>query len=546
MPQLLNSNTLVAVIGAGSMGAGIAQLAAQSGHSVRLHDAQAGAGAAALLRIAADLDGAVKRGKLQPDERDAVLARIAVAETLEALAGCGLVVEAIVERLDVKQGLFRALEKVLGPDAVLATNTSSISITAVAQGLQHPQRLIGWHFFNPATRMKLVEVIPGVETDPALVPVMHTLSKAWGKTSVDAPNAPGFIVNRVARPYYAEGLRLLAERIAPAPAIDRLMVEAGGFALGPFELMDLIGLDVNLSVTESVFQATAYDPRYAPHVIQQELVRSGRFGRKTGRGFYAHGKDAAPRVVQTVQAGGAATLPHTLHCAFQPGLLQPLLDRLEAAGVQVTTLESLADETLALTLGDVTVRIALTDGRTAAERGAWLDHTIDHTAGHAPGHTPQHAPQHAPDHTVGHTADGTPLLLLDLARDYATTTHLGATANLKGAAHLPALAGVLAAANIALIELADVAGLALMRTVCCLANEAADVMTWTGTTARDIDTAMVLGTAYPVGPLAWADALGSARVVTVLANLQAHYGEVRYRRAPALSSARFNNARFHG
>ena len=510
MAYLLNRSTTVAVIGAGSMGAGIAQLAAQSGHAVRLHDAQAGAAAAALGRIAADLDGAVKRGKLQPDERTAVLARITAADTLDALDGCGLVVEAIVERLDVKQGLFRALEKVLAPDAVLATNTSSISITAVAQGLQHPQRLIGWHFFNPATRMKLVEVISGVETDPALVPAMHALSKAWGKTSVDAPNTPGFIVNRVARPYYAEGLRLLAEGLAPAAAIDKLMVEAGGFALGPFELMDLIGLDVNLSVTESVFQATAYDPRYAPHVIQQELVRSGRFGRKTGRGFYDHGKGAAPRSVPTVPASDPAAAPHTLHCASQPGLLLPLLERLKAAGVHVATREGLPDETFAL--GDA--HIALTDGRSAAERGA--------------------------------ANDGAPLLLLDLARDYATTTHLGAATNLAGAAHLPALAGVLAAANIALIELADVAGLALMRTVCCLANEAADVMTWTGTTARDIDTAMLLGTAYPIGPLAWADALGAARVATVLANLQAHYGEVRYRRAPALSRARFDNARFHG
>ena len=517
MSYVLNQHTVVAVIGAGSMGAGIAQLAAQSGHSVRLHDALAGAAAAGLARIRADLDGAVQRGKLAADERAAVLARITLADSLAALEGCDLVVEAIVERLDVKQALFRALENVLGEHAVLATNTSSISITAVAQGLQHPQRLIGWHFFNPATRMKLVEVIAGVDTDPALLAPLHALSRAWGKTSVDAPNTPGFIVNRVARPYYAEGLRLLAERIAPAPAIDKLMTEAGGFALGPFELMDLIGLDVNLAVTESVFQATAYDARYAPHVMQQELVRSGRLGRKSGHGFYAYGKDVAARSVAVVAPAPAtlpATPPATLFCGPDNGLLQALVTRLAAAGVQVEQHLDLPAETLALAMPAKTVLIALTDGRTAAERGAL-----------------------GPD---------APLLLLDLARDYSTTTHVGATSNPAGAAHLPALAALLAQAQIALLGLDDVAGLVLMRTVCCLANEAADVMTWTPTTARDIDTAMRLGTAYPVGPLGWADALGAARVATVLENLQAHYGDVRYRRAPALTRARCHRTKFIG
>jgi 3-hydroxybutyryl-CoA dehydrogenase len=504
MPYPLNPSTAVAVIGAGSMGAGIAQLAAQSGHPVRLFDAQAGAAEHGLKRIAADLDGAVKRGKMDAASRDAVLARITVATSIDQLADCGLVVEAIVERLDVKQGLFHQLEAFVAPDAVLATNTSSLSITAVAHGLARPQRLIGWHFFNPATRMKLVEVIAGVETDPALVSAMHALATAWGKTSVAAPNAPGFIVNRVARPYYAEGLRLLAERIAAAPAIDRLMREAGGFALGPFELMDLIGLDVNLAVTESVFQATACDARYAPHLIQQELVRAGRFGRKSGRGFYEYGKDAAAPAVANVTAADACG---TLEVCANPGLLGSLVQRLQAAGVHVTRHDGLPDETLAL--GDT--RVALTDGRTAAER-----------------------------------CDGSALILLDLARDFSTTTTLGATTSPAAAARLPALAALLQGANIALVALADVAGLVLMRSVCCLANEAADVMTWTGTRAADIDIAMVLGTAYPVGPLAWADSLGAPRVVGVLANLQAHYGEARYRRAPLLSRLHFSAGRFHG
>jgi 3-hydroxybutyryl-CoA dehydrogenase len=282
------------------------------------------------------------------------------------------------------------------------------------------------------------------------------------------------------------------------------MREAGGFAMGPFELMDLIGLDVNLSVTESVFQATAFDTRYAPHVIQQELVRSGRWGRKSGRGFYAHGKDAVPPIASTVTAAPARS---PLEVPVRSGLLGPLVLRLQAAGADLIVHDGLPDETL--TIGDV--RIALTDGRTAAERSA-----------------------------------GGALILLDLARDFSTTTTLGATTSPAAATQLPALAALLQPANIALIELDDVAGLALMRTVCCLANEAADVMTWTGTRAADIDISMVLGTAYPIGPLKWADALGASRVAGVLANLQAHYGDVRYRRAPLLSRLHHTGGRFHG
>jgi len=503
MTWTLDSSTIVGVIGAGSMGAGIAQLAAQSGHAVRLFDAQAGAAERALTRIDADLAAAVKKGRLDEHERAGVRSRLAAVESLEALAGCGLVVEAIVERLDAKQALFKQLEGLLDSRAVFATNTSSISISAVAQGLAHPQRLIGWHFFNPPTRMKLVEVIRGVETDPALATGLHALGKSWGKSSVDAPNAPGFIVNRVARPYYAEGLRLLGERIAEPQAIDRLLREAGGFALGPFELIDLIGADVNLSVTESVFAATGWDSRYAPNLIQQELVRAGRYGRKSGRGFYDY-RDGA-KAPEAAVVAPAANVPAAVASA-QPGLLAPLVERLRSAGVPIATDAALPSESLRV--GGVIA--VLTDGRTLAERAA---------------------------------ASPEPMLLLDLARDFSTTTVIGATGSDES---LQALAALLKAGQIELIALADVAGLVLMRTVACLANEAADVMTWTGTTAADIDIAMRLGTAYPIGPLAWADAIGVSRIVGLLAHLQAHYGDARYRRSPLLSARHYSKGRFHG
>jgi 3-hydroxybutyryl-CoA dehydrogenase len=329
---------------------------------------------------------------------------------------------------------------------------------------------------------------------------MHALSKAWGKTSVDAPNTPGFIVNRVARPYYAEGLRLLAERIAPAAAIDRLLREAGGFAMGPFELMDLIGVEVNLSVTTSVWEATAFDSRFSPSVIQQELARAGRYGRKSGLGFHDYRETASPAPVELVSP--AASVPTLTCCALGPklGMLGELVGRLLGAGVKVTPDPNLPRESLEID----NVVIAFSDGRTAAERA---------------------------------NADALDYILLDIACDYTECKLLGATCSPQGRRALPMLAAVLSEADVGLLELDDVAGLCVLRTVACLANEACDLMTWAGVSAADIDTAMKLATAYPLGPLEWVDELGPARIASVLANLQAHYGDDRYRRSPRLSRA---------
>ncbi len=276
----------VAVIGAGTMGSGIAQVAAQAGHRVRMYDARPGAALRAAEGVRSTFGRLAEKGRMSLADAGAAGRRISTQEALEELTGCQLAIEAIVEDLGAKRTLFESLEQVLGPDAVLATNTSSLSVTAIAGTCAHPGRVIGLHFFNPAPLMPLVEVVPGLAGDAGLAEASHRLMTAWGKVPVICKDTPGFIVNRVARPFYGEALRIYEEGIADMATIDHAMRTVGGFRMGPFELMDLIGNDINFAVTRSVFDAFFYDPRYRPSLTQQRQVESGRLGRKTGRGYY--------------------------------------------------------------------------------------------------------------------------------------------------------------------------------------------------------------------------------------------------------------------
>jgi len=423
------------------------------------------------------------------------------------------VIEAIVENLDIKQKLFRELESLLGADAILSSNTSSLSITAMGAALARPERLAGLHFFNPAPRMKLVEIVSGLATDRAIAETLHATAKAWGKVPVHTRSTPGFIVNRVARPFYAEAQRVLAEGGADPATLDAALRDGCGFPMGPFELMDLIGHDVNFAVTRSVFDAYFGDKRFTPSLIQQELVAAGRLGRKTGRGFYDYAKGVQRPVPHTEAAYSAVTM---ISVVGDLGVAAPLIRRLEAAGVEVRRIEGVGSTAGSahgwLEIGGA--RVALSDGRTANRRAA---------------------------------EEGVPnLVLFDLCLDFENTQRLTmARADHCGLGAWEAAVGTLQKAGVVIGRIDDVAGLVATRTVTMLANEAADAVLQGIGSAADVDIAMRYGTNYPKGPLAWADALGARFVVDVLMNLHTHYGEDRYRVSPLLQRQYFSGASFH-
>ena len=503
----LPQQSIVAVVGTGAMGAGIAQVAAAAGHVVRLLDNRPGAAAKAVDGIRAQFGKMAEKGKLTAEAATAAGQRLQAVENLTELAGCALVIEAIVESLEAKQKLYADLEGIVDADCIFGTNTSSISVTAIGAALKHPERLAGLHFFNPAPLMALVEIVSGLATDKAVADTLFATAAAWGKTPVHAKSTPGFIVNRVARPYYAEALRLAQEGAADYATIDAVMREAGGFRMGPFELMDMIGHDINFAVTNSVWRAFYNDQRFLPSLIQQELVDAGFYGKKSGRGFYDYRNGAVKSEPQTE---GQQTPAGKITVYGESTAAEALADRLSHSSLSF----SRAPETDGRIADIGLATLYVTDGRSATQRAA--------------------------ESGVANT------VLVDLALDYATATRLPiAAAEQCEPAAIASATGLLQAAGFTVSRFLDVPGLAVMRTVAMLANEAADAVNQGVCSEAAADSAMRLGVNYPRGPLAWADAVGIGTIRDVLANLGASYGEDRYRISPLIQRAVFAGRNIH-
>ncbi|AQS68630.1 3-hydroxyacyl-CoA dehydrogenase [Streptomyces pactum] len=485
----LDLSSPVAVVGTGTMGQGIAQVALVAGHPVRLYDAVPGRARAAADAIGARLDRLVEKERLTGAERDAARDRLRPAEALADLADCALVAEAVLERLDVKQELFRALEDVVGDDCLLATNTSSLSVTAIGGALRAPGRFVGLHFFNPAPLLPLVEVVSGFATDAAAATRAYETARAWGKTPVACADTPGFVVNRVARPFYAEALAVHELRAADPATIDAVLRESGGFRMGAFELTDLIGQDVNESVTHSVWESFFQDARFTPSLAQRRLVESGRLGRKSGQGWYDY-RDGAERPE-----------PHTAEPADRPahvvveGDLGPaaeLVTLIREAGIEVRA-EPEGSGSLVLPGGG---RLHLTDGQTSVELGDTVH--------------------------------------FDLALDYRRATRIAlASSEHVSPRTLAEATGLFQALGKKVSVVGDVPGMIVARTVARIVDLAYDAVARGVASAHDVDTAMRLGVNYPLGPLEWGRRLGPRWVYELLGEL--HVREPSGRHAPSLA-----------
>lgn len=479
----------VGVVGAGVMGMGIVQIAAQAGLAVRVFDAREGGAAAGCDKLAGTLRMLHERGKLSADQAAAATSRFTPAATLEALRDCDVVIEAIVEDLAAKQALFAELEALVRDDCVLASNTSSLSVTAIAAPLRRPARVAGFHFFNPVPVMKVVEAVDGLLTDPAVTLNLLALGRRLGHTAVRAKDTPGFIVNHAGRGFGTEGLRILAEGVAEFHDVDRVLRDVAGFIVGPFELMDITALDVSHPVMESIYRQYYDEPRYRPQPLTRQMLAAGLVGRKAGRGFYRY--DGGQKQAIAEAAAPAARPASVWLAPDAPAVLRALAATL---GVPV-------DDGVVPRAGSLCVVAPVGDDATTCVQRLGLD----------------------AQRTVAVET------LFDLSRRRVVMTTPATTAAWRDAAH-----GLFAADGVPVTVIRDSAGLIAQRVVATIVNIACDIAQQRIATPADIDLAVKLGLNYPLPPLAWGDRLGARTVLTILERMHAFYGDPRYRPSPWL------------
>ncbi len=502
------------VVGAGTMGAGIAQVAALAGYETHLHDPFAEALDRGLGTIRTGLEKGVQRGRWTGGDAELALQRVHRAEAIAELAGCGLVIEAAPEDMELKRSLFARLSEVCGAQTVLATNTSSLPVTALATAAADPRRVVGMHFFNPPALMELLEVVAGTESDDAAVDLARAVGERMGKRVIVARDGPGFLANRCARPFGMEALKLLAEDVADHATIDRVVRMGAGFRMGPFELADLVGIDVGFEVSKSFWEQSFHEPRWRPSMIQARMVQAGRLGRKAGRGYYdysgqAHRPDD-PVPPEASDASGVIVV------AGDGRIAEDLRDAAAAAGYEVLDIEQINGDAPDILVDAVTGRSPLESEPTIDDPetlvlALCVDGSLAEldTRGGAVGF---HALPPLADSRLVELTRSTETRERDAGRAEAFFRSLGKHVEWVG----------------------DGPGLILGRIVCQLVNEAAFAVSEGAGSPKDVDVAMRAGYNYPRGPLEWADLIDVDHILSTLDALYEELKEERYRAAPLL------------
>jgi 3-hydroxybutyryl-CoA dehydrogenase len=483
MLDIQRPDLVAGVAGSGTMGRGIVQVLAQCGVRTLVFDAKPGAAQAAKDAVAKSLTTLVQKGRVQQADADAAVARIEVVDALASLKPCHVVVEAIIEQLAPKQELFKALEGIVSDSCILASNTSSLSVTAMASACAKPGRVAGYHFFNPVPVMKIVEVVDGELTEPWVGDALVALAKRYGHKPVRCKDTPGFIVNHAGRGFVPESLRVLQEGIADFATIDRILMDAGGFRIGPFGLLDLVGLDIAHGVMKSMHGQYYGEPKYQPSFLSDPRVAAGLLGRKTGRGWYRYGKDGVAEKIPEKEIPQKASMP--VWCVPE---LKDFLSKF-------TNIESKP--------GPDTVCFVAPLGHDATTTAIQLQLKAENTVALDP--------------------------LFGFAKRRTLMTTPVTRPEVRDAAH-----ALLASDGVPVSLINDSAGFVAQRVVAHIVNVGCDIVQQRIATPEDLDSAVMLGLGYPKGPLGMGDAVGAPKILAILEGMQAFYGESRYRPSPWL------------